>query len=56
MKIKGSRAITLDIDYISDLISEIDELENTANQGLSEEEEKFPSKNGKIVLHGGKFK
>jgi hypothetical protein len=56
MKIKGSRAITLDIDYISDLISEIDELESAGNQGVSEREEKISSKNEKIVLHGGKFK
>lgn len=56
MKIKGSKAITLDIDYISGLISEIDDLENSIDQGLTEKEEKISSKNEKIVLHGGKFK
>ena len=56
MKIKGSKAITLDIGYISNLIDEIDSLENEVNQGFTEKEEKSLQKSEKIVLHGGKFK
>jgi len=56
MKIKGSKAITLDIDYISNLIDEIDSLENEVNQEFTEKEEKSLQKSEKIVLHGGKFK
>lgn len=56
MKIKGSKAITLDIDYIQGLVDDIDSIESTINQVVENNNENNLKKNGKIVLHGGKFK
>ncbi len=56
MKIKGSKAITLDVDYISELVDEIEKLENQEIQKVIDDDENTYKKNEKIVLHGGKFK
>ena len=48
MKIKGSKAITLDIDYIQGLVDDIDSIESTINQVVENNNENNLKKNGKI--------